>query len=87
MLPCVFAPLSEVAYICIKPSALARHREEAARLESRAATLGSLMGSLQKDLDAELASRRSDHEHLVSEPVFVSRVLGVGICRSLPVRA
>ena len=40
-------------------------REEAARLESRAATLGTLMGTLQKDLDAEAAGRRSDRAHLV----------------------
>ena len=30
--------------------------------------LGSMMGTLQKDLDAEAAERRSDRAHLVRGP-------------------
>ena len=47
---------------------LCARRDEAARLESRAAMLGAMMGTLQKDADAAAAARRSEHQHLVPRP-------------------
>ena len=63
---CLPQTCTDARETCAAPQPRARaDRDEAARLESRAALLGTMMGTLQKELDAEAAGRRSDRAHLV----------------------